>query len=128
MDEKRKIKVLAVDDNLNFLQLIRVAFDSEDYALFIAVDGQEGFDCAVKQKPDVIFADVMMPKVSGLEFIRMLLSEEETKSIPVIIMTASHFDPSTEMVFKQENNVKGFLQKPCSVDLMKETIAQVLKK
>ena len=122
-----RLKILMVDDNINFLQLAELAL-SNDYDVITASNGQEGFDFAVKRQPDVILADVMMPKVSGLEFLRMLLSEEETKNIPVIVITASHFDPSTEMVFKQENNVKGFLQKPCPVNLMKEAIAQAIKK
>jgi len=48
--------------------------------------------------------------------------------IPVIVITGSRFDPSTGMVFKLENNVKGFLQKPCPVNAMKDAIAQALKK
>ncbi|MCX5786094.1 MAG: response regulator [Elusimicrobia bacterium] len=123
-----KMKVLLVDDNINFLQLAQMALSSEEYQVFTGANGQEGFDFAIAQHPDVILTDVMMPKVSGLEFLRMLLSEEETKNIPVIVMTASHFDPSTEMMFKQETNVKGFLQKPCPLNIMKDAIAQALKK
>ena len=123
-----KLKILVVDDNVNFLQLAQLALGNEDYEVFTAADGQEGFDFALKRRPDIILTDVMMPKISGLEFLHMLFSEEETKKIPVLVMTASHFDPSTEILFKMESNVKGFLQKPCSVDAMKEAIAAALKK
>src|SRR3989339_89388 len=105
---ENKIKVLVVDDNINFLQLAELALAS-DHDVLTASDGQEGLEKAVAHKPDIILMDVMMPRVSGLEMLRMLLAEEETRGIPVIIMTASHFDPSTEQVFTQEMNVKGFL-------------------
>lgn len=122
-----KLKVLVVDDNINFLQLAELALAS-DYNVVTASDGQEGIDKAKKESPDVILMDVMMPKVSGLELLRMLLAEEETRSIPVIIMTASRFDPSTEVMFRQEINVKGFLQKPCPVNILKETIIKSVSK
>ena len=123
---ENKLKVLVVDDNVTFLQLAEMAL-AADHNVITAPDGAEGMEKALKMKPDVILMDVMMPRVSGLEMLRMLLAEEETRGIPVIIMTASHFDPSTEQVFKQEGNVKGFLQKPCPVDLLKESIAQAVK-
>ncbi|OGS32942.1 MAG: hypothetical protein A2218_10155 [Elusimicrobia bacterium RIFOXYA2_FULL_53_38] len=124
---ENKIKVLVVDDNINFLQLAELALAS-DHDVLTASDGQEGLEKAVAHKPDIILMDVMMPRVSGLEMLRMLLAEEETRGIPVIIMTASHFDPSTEQVFTQEMNVKGFLQKPCPVNILKEAILKNVKK
>ncbi|MFA6435315.1 MAG: response regulator [Elusimicrobiales bacterium] len=120
-------KILVVDDNLNFLQLIDVEL-SMDHEILTALDGQEGLDKAKAEHPDVILMDVMMPKVSGLEMLRMLLADEETRDIPVLIMTASHFDPSTEMIFKQERNVKGFLQKPYTISVLKEAISAAVKK
>lgn len=126
MTEKR-LKVLVVDDNITFLQLAEMAL-AADHDVITASDGQEGVEKALKMTPDIILMDVMMPRVSGLEMLRMLLSEEETRGIPVLIMTASHFDPSTEQVFKQEMNVKGFLQKPCPVDVLKAEIAKAVKK
>lgn len=122
-----KLKILVVDDNVNFLQLAEIAL-SGDYDIVTASDGREGLDKAARVKPDLILMDVMMPGVGGLEALRMLLSEEETRGIPVIIMTASHFDPSTEQVFTQEQNVKAFLIKPCPVNILKETILSILKK
>ena len=124
---ENRLKVLVVDDNITFLQLAELAL-AADHNVVTASDGAEGMEKALKQKPDVILMDVMMPRVSGLEMLRMLLAEEETRNIPVIVMTASHFDPSTEQVFKQEGNVKGFLQKPCPVSVLNEAIAGAMKK
>ncbi|HOJ86791.1 MAG TPA: response regulator, partial [Elusimicrobiales bacterium] len=85
-----------------------------------------GISMAKTFKPDVIIMDVMMPNVSGIEMLRMLLSDDETRDIPVIVFTASHFDPSTEMVFKVERNVKSFLRKPCTVDILKQQVKSAI--
>ncbi len=122
---ENKLKVLVVDDNITFLQLAELAL-AADHNVLTASDWVEGMEKALKRKPDVILMDVMMPRVSGLEMLRMLLAEEGTRQIPV--MTTSHFDPSTEQVFKQEMNVKGFLRKPCPVHILKEEIARAAKK
>ena len=123
-----KIRVLVVDDNINFLQLAEMALGTDAYEVHTATDGKDGFEQAQKVKPDIILMDVMMPRVSGLELMRMLLADDDLKSIPILVMTASHFDPSTEQVFKQESNIKAFLQKPCPVDLLRSEIAKAVKK
>jgi CheY-like chemotaxis protein len=105
-----------------------MALGTDDYEVHTATDGKDGFDQARLVKPDIILMDVMMPRVSGLELMRMLLADDEVKGIPILVMTASHFDPSTEQIFKQETNVKGFLQKPCPVDELRAQIALALKK
>jgi len=124
---ENKLKVLVVDDNPTFLQLAQMSLENE-YTVITACDGKEGVETAKTQKPDVILMDVMMPNISGLEMLRILLSDDETKNIPVIVCTASHFDPSTEMVFKLENNVKGFLRKTCPVNILKQQIMLAIKK
>ncbi|PIS47723.1 MAG: two-component system response regulator [Elusimicrobia bacterium CG08_land_8_20_14_0_20_51_18] len=124
--DKKKL-VLVVDDNPTFLELAKMSLEA-DYDIITALDGKEGIDAAKLQKPDIILMDVMMPNVSGIEMLRILLADEDTKNIPVIVCTASHFDPSTEMVFKLENNVKGFLKKPCPIDALKQQITSAIKK
>ena len=121
--EKRK--VLVVDDNPVMVEVVKMSLES-DYDVISASDGLEGINLAKSEKPDVIIMDVMMPNVSGIELLRMLLADEETKDIPVIVFTASHFDPSTEMLFKVEKNVKSFLRKPTTVDVLREQVAMAI--
>jgi CheY-like chemotaxis protein len=118
-------KVLVVDDNPVMVEIVKMALES-DYDVVSANDGLEGINLAKTEKPDVIIMDVMMPKVSGIELLRMLVSDDETKDIPVIVFTASHFDPSTEMLFKVEKNVKSFLRKPTTVDVLREQVAMAI--
>jgi CheY-like chemotaxis protein len=118
-------KVLVVDDNPVMVEIVKMALES-DYDVVSANDGLEGINLAKTEKPDVIIMDVMMPNVSGIELLRMLVSDDETKDIPVIVFTASHFDPSTEMLFKVEKNVKSFLRKPTTVDVLREQVAMAI--
>ncbi len=111
-------KILVVDDNSAFTELVEMVF-SGDYEVFKAGDGEEGLKAAHECKPDVILLDVMMPKVSGVEMLRQLQSDMETRAIPVVILTASHFDPSTREMFEQEPNVNSFLKKPCGVETLR---------
>lgn len=122
---KNKLKILIVDDNLTFLQLIELALSS-DFEVVTASDGKEGLDKVRNVKPDLILLDVMMPHVSGIEMLRTLVSDPDTRDIPVLVITASHFDPSVEMLFKQEPNVRGFFQKPMSVESLKQEISKVI--
>jgi CheY-like chemotaxis protein len=112
-----KRRLLVVDDNFTFHQLVDVVF-SEEFEVLKASDGQEGLELAREKKPDVILLDVMMPKVSGIEMLRSLQAHLETRSIPVLVLTGSHFDPSTQDLFRRESNVRAFLQKPCGAEAL----------
>lgn len=103
-------KVLVVDDDLNFSELLRCAL-ADDFEVFSAVDGREGVRKAAEILPDIILMDVMMPNISGIEMSRMLVAEEETGDIPIIVLTGSRLDKGTPDLFKQERNVKNFLSK-----------------
>ncbi|MEF3279702.1 MAG: response regulator [Elusimicrobiota bacterium] len=121
----KKPTVLVVDDNPTMIEIVKMALET-DYDVLSASDGKEGIDIARKSKPSVIIMDVMMPNISGIEMLRILLQDEETRDIPVIVFTASHFDPSTEMIFKVEKNVKSFLRKPCTVDILKQQVQMAI--
>lgn len=122
--EKQK-KVLVVDDNQNFSQLLQCALE-DDFEVFSAEDGREGLKRAAEILPDLILMDVMMPNISGIEMARMLTAEEETRDIPVIVMTGSHMDKGTPDLFKQERNVRHFISKATPVMDIVAIVKQVL--
>ena len=118
-------KVLVVDDNQNFSQLLQCALE-DDFEVFTAADGAEGVKKATEILPDIILMDVMMPNVAGIEMARMLTAEEETKNIPVIVLTGSHLDKGTPGLFKQERNVRHFLSKTTPVMEIVSIVKKVL--
>lgn len=118
-------RVLVVDDNAAFTELIEMVFGGE-YEVHKAGDGEEGMKVAAQIKPDVILLDVMMPRVSGVEMLRLLQTDLETRSIPVVILTASQFDPTTRVMFEQEPNVDSFLKKPCGIEALRAQIKNAI--
>jgi DNA-binding response OmpR family regulator len=80
--------VLVVDDDPVILRLLEVNFQMEGFDVLTACDGREGVDAAREHRPDVVVSDVMMPKLSGLELVRELKADADTKGIPVILLSA----------------------------------------
>lgn len=81
-------KILLVEDDNNLREIFQMRLQAEGYQTVTAADGEEGLVVAMKEKPDLIIADVMMPKLSGFEMVENLRSAPEMKDTKVIMMTA----------------------------------------
>lgn len=120
-------RILVVDDNAPFLDMVDMVFGAE-FEVLRAADGLEGLELARKERPAVILLDVMMPKVSGTEVLKSLQAEPETRRIPVIILTASAINASTQELLEREVNCAAFLRKPCGTESLRRRIREVLEK
>ncbi len=82
-------KVLIVDDNAQNLELLEAYMDElEGVTTFCAADGEKALDLVVRESPDLILLDIMMPRMSGFEVCKRLKSDPGTKDIPIIMVTA----------------------------------------
>lgn len=81
-------KVLLVEDDNNLKEIFQMRLQAEGFTTLTASDGEEGLVVAMREKPDLIIADVMMPKLSGFEMIESLRTTPEMKDVKVIMMTA----------------------------------------
>lgn len=81
-------KILLVEDDKGLREIYSVRLLAEGYTLISSGDGEEALAAAIGEKPDLIISDVMMPKISGFEMLDLLRSNENTKNIPVIMLTA----------------------------------------
>ncbi len=81
-------KILIVDDNVDMVKLLRKKLRGEGYDTAEAYDGEECLKQVVKYHPDLIILDVMMPKLNGYEVCKRLRADENTKYIPVLMLTA----------------------------------------
>ncbi len=86
--ENERGKVLIVDDTVSIINMIKTALSNENYQILIATSGENGIKSAQIAKPDLILLDVLMPEMDGYETCRRLKSDEETKDIPVLFMSA----------------------------------------
>ena len=81
-------KILLVEDDKSLREIYGVRLMAEGYTIISAGDGEEALAFAIKERPDLILSDVMMPKISGFDMLDILRSTTETKEIKVIMMTA----------------------------------------
>jgi signal transduction histidine kinase/DNA-binding response OmpR family regulator/ligand-binding sensor domain-containing protein len=85
MDTERIL--LIIDDNADIRAYVRTVFEA-DYRVIEAEDGQEGLEKAMATMPDIVICDLMMPRIDGFVFCRMLKTQEVTSHIPVVMLTA----------------------------------------
>ena len=81
-------KIMLVEDDNSLREIYSIRLTAEGYAIVSAGDGEEALAVAVKERPDLIISDVMMPKISGFDMLDILRSTPETQNIKVIMMTA----------------------------------------
>jgi signal transduction histidine kinase/sensor domain CHASE-containing protein/DNA-binding response OmpR family regulator len=91
---KSSLSVLVVDDEVNAVELLVAMLDSEEFDVLTAYGGQDAIDIALKNHPDVIVLDLMMPEVSGFEVIKALKADHDTIDTPIIICTAKDLEPT----------------------------------
>ncbi len=82
------MKVLLADDEADVRELLVASFEAQGHEVFAFADGRKALDAVPLKKPDLVLLDVMMPKVTGWQVCNKLRAEEETKKIPIIILTA----------------------------------------
>ena len=80
-------KILIVDDEKDFVELIKLRLQTKGYRVLVAYDGDSGLKLA-KKGPDLILLDIMMPTISGIELCQLLKEDPKLKNIPIIFITA----------------------------------------
>lgn len=85
-------KILLVEDDQSLREIYGIRLTAEGYEIASAGDGEAALALAVKERPDLIISDVMMPKISGFDMLDILRSTPETANIKVIMMTALSAD------------------------------------
>lgn len=86
-DSQKNQKVLLVEDDFFIRELYQRQLQKEGYKVESAIDGAEGLVKANDFKPNLILLDIMLPKLNGLDLLRTLKAKDETKNIPVILLT-----------------------------------------
>ncbi|KAA0131737.1 response regulator [Gimesia chilikensis] len=81
-------KILIADDNHQNCELLDAYLLDEGYETFMAYDGKETLEKVAEIEPDLILLDIMMPKLSGYEVCAQLKQSEETRDIPILVITA----------------------------------------
>ena len=115
-------KVLLVDDSDDFREFMRDVLT--DYQVIEAVNGQDAWQKIIEVRPDVILSDVMMPVMDGIELCRMVKSNEETASIPFVMLTARL--AAEHRVEGLESGADDYITKPFNIDMLNLRIRNLL--
>ena len=107
---KSPAKILVVDDTPRNVKLLADLLTVKGYAVVTAASGQEALDKINSEQPDLVLLDVVMPEMSGYEACRKIREIPETRTLPVVMVTA--LDPSEERVKGIEAGADDFLTKP----------------
>ncbi|MBK8619366.1 MAG: response regulator [Anaerolineales bacterium] len=83
-----KKRILVVEDNMDTYELVRFILEKNGYDTFLAVNGRDGVNAAIKQIPDLIIMDLSMPEMDGWTAIGLIKKDERTSSIPLLTLTA----------------------------------------
>ncbi len=88
MEKNESKTILIVDDELNIRETIEDLMQIQGYKTLVASDGEEGLFMAIRELPDLIISDVMMPKMDGYELLETIRSYKKTRYIPFLMLTA----------------------------------------
>lgn len=123
---KKQRKILLVDDEAGFAELLRDLLVMDDYHVELAYDGLEGLEKLRSFTPDVIISDIMMPRMSGFEMFKKVKASPATASIPFLFITG--FQDERVLSEARKVGVFGILKKPIDIDQIEARLADILKK
>jgi DNA-binding response OmpR family regulator len=126
MPNDRKTRILIIDDDVGFRDLLRIHLSAAGYQVQIAEDGVAGGRALLERTPDLIVSDLNMPFLDGFELLSLLRSDAETAAIPVVLLSGrSDGDTMAKAV---QLGAADFLTKPVTRDQLLESIEACLSR
>ncbi|WP_129595898.1 response regulator [Anaerophilus nitritogenes] len=118
-------KILIVDDEKNILLTLKMYLQKMGYDIQVAMDGIEAIEKAQEYMPNLIFLDILLPKMNGYLVCEALKEEVMTKSIPIIFMSAKTQKEDIAKAFAVGGN--EYLVKPFTLEQIKKIIDKYMK-
>lgn len=120
-----KATILVADDDLNLRKVVRLFLEMANYSVLEAKNGKEAVDTAVRNEPDAILLDVMMPIMDGFSACTQLKSMPQTQNIPVVMCTAR--GTKDDLVSALKGGADDYVVKPFKRDILLQKVEKVLK-
>ena len=117
-------RILIVEDNELSLTLLNDFLKVKGYEILKTSKGREAINLARDKQPDLILMDIRLPDISGFDATRLLKQDDQTKSIPIIAVTA--FATSGDETKALESGCDGYIKKPVIIDNLLRTIESFL--
>lgn len=119
-------KILVVDDEEHIIMILKDSLEFSGFQVTTALDGQEALERVANDRPELIVLDIGMPKLDGWEVCRRLKSDDKTKDIPIIILTA--YAQTSDQRKGQQLGADRFITKPCDLAYLVEEINSLIAK
>lgn len=117
--------ILVADDESHILNVVSLKLRNAGFRVVTARDGQEAFELAVSEMPDLLITDYHMPQLSGIELCQKLKQDPATSSIPAIMLTARGYQ--LEPGDTEQSGILRMLSKPFSPRQLLATVNEVLQ-
>ena len=117
-------KILIVDDEIHIVHVVAIKLRNNGYEVISAENGAEAFDLVCKEKPDIVVTDLQMPVMTGIELVEKLRSNETTRDIPVITLTARSFSMDKEQ--QESLQISQCISKPFSPKELLRCVEDIL--
>jgi len=116
--------ILIADDSPTEIYVLKKILEKHEHTIITAEDGEQAVEIAQTEQPALILMDVVMPKLNGFQATRRLSKQDETKDIPVIIVSSKNQE--TDKLWGMRQGAKGYLGKPVTEELLINEINNLL--
>ena len=120
-----KTKILVVDDEPNIVQTLQDRLEMNEYIVVTASNGKEGLNVALKESPDIILLDVIMPIMDGHEMLEALRRHPDGKDIAVIMLTARN--QTNDIARANICGIEDYIVKPFDLSKLLEKIESIVE-
>jgi DNA-binding response OmpR family regulator len=121
-----KETILAIEDDSDIVEIIQYNFEREGYRVITASNGEKGIDAAKARRPAIIILDLMLPGLDGIEVCKQLRVHRETRSIPIVMLTAK--GEESDIVLGLGVGADDYITKPFSPKELLARITAVLRR
>ncbi len=118
--------IMIIDDERDILQLIRYNLEKEGYKTITFTSGEQALSEAKRQQPHLIILDLMLPGVDGIEVCKQLREENETKQIPILMVTAK--SEEADIILGLEMGADDYITKPFSPKVLIARVRAILRR
>jgi len=117
--------LLIVEDDLDIIKILETTLNYSGYRVVTARNGKEGLAAIQKERPAMVIADIMMPTLDGFGFVHRLRINPETRTIPVVFITATYISRE-DREFALDIGASRFIQKPIELEELLCTVEELL--
>ena len=121
----KPLKVLVVDDEPDVVEILSYNLSRENYLVYKAYNGSDGVRVAHEVQPDLVIMDIRMPGINGIEAFRQMKQDDETKTIPVLFLTADADEYTTMNAIEAGGD--HFITKPIRPQILMGMIAELIR-